>query len=151
VSSASAIEAARAKMVEGLNKKNENAVEIHKKFALSFACIVFVLIGAPIALRYPRGGVGLTMGVSLAVFAIYYVGLIGGESLGNRGFLPPFFAMWAPNIILLLVALLMLARIGHEDGGTRGGDMSAFWQSVRSSLAGVFRVFGAPSDRRQTV
>ena len=42
-------------------------VEIQKKFALSAACIVFVLLGAPVALRFPRGGVGLTIGVSLGV------------------------------------------------------------------------------------
>ena len=46
--------------------RNMFGVEIHKKFSLAVACIVFVLIGAPIALRFPRGGVGLVIGVSLA-------------------------------------------------------------------------------------
>ena len=37
------------------------------------------------ALRFPRGGMGLVIGGGLVVFSIYYVGLIAGESLGNRG------------------------------------------------------------------
>ena len=68
-----------------LRAKNRYEIEIHKKFSLAAACIVFVLLGAPIALRFPRGGVGLVIGVSLVVFALYYVGLIGGESLANKG------------------------------------------------------------------
>ena len=43
-------------------------VEIEKKFSIAAACVVFVLLGAPIALRFPRGGVGLTIGVSLFKF-----------------------------------------------------------------------------------
>ena len=64
---------------------NQYDVEIHKKFALAVACIVFVLLGAPIALRFPRGGVGVVIGVSLAVFGLYYVGLIAGETLADDG------------------------------------------------------------------
>src|SRR6185436_16639647 len=75
-------------------------VEIHKKFSLAVSCIVFVLIGAPIALRFPRGGVGLVIGASVAIFGIYYVGLIGGESLADRRIITPFWAMWTPNVIM---------------------------------------------------
>ena len=80
--------------------RNRYVIEIHKKFSLAAACLIFVLIGAPIALRFPRGGVGLVIGVSLLVFALYYVGLIGGESLANDGLVPPFWAMWGTNVIL---------------------------------------------------
>ena len=78
------------------------------------ACVVFVLIGAPIALRFPRGGVGLVIGVSLVVFAIYYIGLIAGESLADRAFLTPFWAMWAANVILTIVGLVTV----DAQGGT---------------------------------
>ena len=67
--------------------RNRYEIEIHKKFSLAAACLIFVLVGAPIALRFPRGGVGLVIGVSLLVFALYYVGLIGGEALANKGYL----------------------------------------------------------------
>src|SRR5207244_1072449 len=74
-------------------------VEIHKKYAIAVACLVFALVGAPIALRFQRGGVGLVLGVSVAVFTVYYIGLIGGEELGDRLLVSPFLAMWTPNLI----------------------------------------------------
>ncbi len=45
-------------------------VEYHKKFSIPFASIVFVLIGAPLALRFPRGGTGTVIAISLAIFGI---------------------------------------------------------------------------------
>ena len=65
-------------------------VEIEKKFAIAAACVIFVLLGAPVALRFPRGGVGLTIGVSLGVFGLYYVGLVAGEALARANLVPPF-------------------------------------------------------------
>jgi lipopolysaccharide export LptBFGC system permease protein LptF len=71
------------------NRMNEYAVEYHKKFAIAFACIVFVLVGAPIAVRFPRGGVGMVIAISLTIFGIYYVSLIGtgpGKCAGKTAF-----------------------------------------------------------------
>jgi len=139
VNAAAAIEAARARVVDGRRQMNENAVEIHKKFALSAAVMIFVLLGAPIAIRFPRGGVGFVIGASLVIFAVYYVGLIGGEPLGDRGILPPFFAMWLPNLVPLPVAILFLSRMGREAGTSRGGDMSELFATVRGAIARPFR------------
>ena len=145
---ASAIESARNRMLENRTTMNRYGVEIQKKFALSAACIVFVLIGAPIALRFPRGGVGLVIGVSLVVFAIYYVGLIAGESLADRAFLTPFWAMWAANVILTFVGLILLVRMGKEGATSRGGDLSEFTDGIKTNLAKLARRFGLPAERR---
>ncbi|HET7188677.1 MAG TPA: LptF/LptG family permease [Gemmatimonadaceae bacterium] len=104
--------------------RNRYEIEIHKKFSLAAACLIFVLIGAPIAVRFPRGGVGLVIGVSLLVFALYYVGLIGGESLANEGIIPPFWAMWGTNVILTVVGIGLLLRMGNDSTSNRGGDWS---------------------------
>jgi lipopolysaccharide export system permease protein len=102
--------------------KNRYEIEIHKKFALAAACLIFVVLGAPLALRFPRGGVGLVLLVSLIVFALYYVGLIGGESLANKGIVPPFWAMWGTNVVLTVVGVVLLFRMGREDSSGRGGN-----------------------------
>lgn len=80
-------------------------VELQKKFAIPAACIVFVLVGVPLAIRFPKGGVGLVIGAGMVVFTVYYVGLIAGESLANRLILPPFVAMWLANIVMSLVGI----------------------------------------------
>jgi lipopolysaccharide export system permease protein len=125
------IETLRARLDQSAQQMNAYGVEIHKKFALAVACFVFVLLGAPIALRFPRGGVGLTIGVSLFVFALYYVCLIVGESLGKRGIMPAVVSMWMANVIFALIALLLLAKMGKEGSTARGGDMKEMFDSIR--------------------
>ncbi|HEU4748630.1 MAG TPA: LptF/LptG family permease [Gemmatimonadaceae bacterium] len=125
------IEGLRLRMVESSRIVSSYAVEIHKKFALAVACFVFVLLGAPIALRFPRGGVGLTIGVSLFVFALYYICLIAGESLGKRGVIPPVVSMWGANVMFALVAVWLLSKIGREARTARGGDMGEMFDSIR--------------------
>lgn len=103
---------------------NGNQVEIEKKFAIATACVIFALLGAPVAFRFPRGGVGMTIGVSLAVFGVYYIGLLGGEELARQGMLPAFVAMWGTNAILLIIGLVLTARLGTEGTTHRGSELS---------------------------
>ena len=123
---------------------NAYQVEIHKKYAIPFACIIFVLLGAPLAVRFPRGGVGMVIAASLAIFAIYYMSLIGGEALGNRGIIRPFWGPWAPNLVFGLLALWSLSRLGRETASSRGGGWDDLWLSIRG-------VFAAPFRRRRRV
>ena len=98
------------RIVAGQAQINQFAVEIHKKYTIPAACIIFVLIGAPIAIRYPRGGVALVVGVGLAFFAAYYVSLVGGEELADNRIVSAFWAMWAPNVLFGLIGLGALWR-----------------------------------------
>jgi len=107
-------------------------VEIHKKLAISAACVIFALLGVPVAIRFPRGGVGLVIGTSLAVFSIYYVGLIGGEELGDRLIVSPFLAMWTPNLIFTAVGLGLLWVVRREGSTAHGGD----WDDLKHAMFG---------------
>ncbi len=122
---------AKIRLDEARHWRNRYDIEIQKKFSLAASCIIFVLVGAPIALRFPRGGVGLVMGVGLFVFAVYYVALIGGESLANASVVSPFWAMWAANIIFLIVGLIFIIRMGNEGVTGRGGNFGELAESVR--------------------
>ncbi|HLU24764.1 MAG TPA: LptF/LptG family permease [Longimicrobiales bacterium] len=118
---------------------NSFLVEYHKKFSIPFACIVFVLLGAPLAVRFPRGGVGLVVAASLVIFTIYYMGLIGGESLGDKGLADPFLVMWAPNFIFLGLAAIGLYNLGRMEATTRGGGWDDLFDTLRSALTAPFR------------
>jgi len=128
------LENLRLRLQDSSQLMNSYGVEIHKKFALAVACFVFVLLGAPIALRFPRGGVGLTIGVSLFVFALYYVCLIAGESIAKRGMMPAVVSMWMANVIFALIALWMLAKMGQEGTTARGGDMREMLGAIKGSI-----------------
>ena len=126
----------RAELERARRARDRYGVEIQKKFSLAAACVILAFVGAPIALRFPRGGVGLVIGVSFGIFALYYIGLIGGESLSNKGYLSPFLAMWAANIIFLIVGLIFYLRMGHEASSARGGDLREWVYLMRLKLRG---------------
>jgi lipopolysaccharide export system permease protein len=138
----STLEAARARTDGGQRTFNTYDVEIQKKFAIAVACAIFVLLGAPIALRFPRGGVGLVIGVSFGVFGLYYVGLIAGEPLAQAGKVTPFWAMWASNVIFLVVGGVLLSRVGRAGSTARGGDLGEVKDAIRAWFARVRHPLG---------
>ncbi len=90
-------------------RAGELSVEVHKKFSLPAACVVFVLLGAPLGMRVRRAGPAVAF-VSVAFFLFYYLCLVSGEELANRLLLPPWLAMWLPNIVLGIWGLVATLR-----------------------------------------
>ncbi len=82
-------------------------VEIHKKYSIPFAAIVFVLLGAPLAIRMRRGGYGTAFGIAFLIFTVYYIFLIGGEELADRAIVPPG-SVWFPNLLLGALGVYLL-------------------------------------------
>ena len=93
-----------------------------------------MLIGAPLAVRFPRGGPGMVIAMSLMIFGIYYMSLIGGESLGDKGSIKPFWGPWAPNLIFFVLSIFGLARMGRERGNMRGGSWNDVLVNVAAAL-----------------
>tara|TARA_A100000164_G_C21647235_1_gene648603 strand:- start:186 stop:788 length:603 start_codon:yes stop_codon:yes gene_type:complete len=98
-------------------KKSQNkyGVEIHKKFSIPVACILFVLLGAPLGVMSKKGGFAISTGLSFGFFLIYYVLLISGEEMADRTFLSPAVGMWSPNLIILLIAIYLLINTVREN------------------------------------
>tara|TARA_B100001996_G_scaffold346335_1_gene303219 strand:+ start:43 stop:1392 length:1350 start_codon:yes stop_codon:yes gene_type:complete len=96
-------------LIENYEKNNNKfLVEIHKKFTLAVACILFTLVGAPLGILVRKGGITIASGLSIVFFLIYYILLIWGEQLADRALLDPGIGSWMPNIILLIVGLIIL-------------------------------------------
>jgi len=101
--------------LEGLRRQiNQYLVEIHKKYSIPAACIVFVLVGAPLGVITRRGGFGIAASMSLGFFVLYWACLIGGEKLADRGIVSPFTGMWIANIIIGLFGVYLTARVRKE-------------------------------------
>jgi len=151
LSSAAQIEVMKARVHDSQIAMSRYETEIQKKFALAAACVVFVLLGAPIGIRFPRGGVGLVIGVSIAVFALYYVGLIVGEDLADKLILDPVIAMWMANALFTVVGVFGLIRVQRGGGSARGGDAGELFDAIRSWIAQRMRRIGVRADRRRRV
>ncbi len=101
--------------VEWTNREIEKyEVEIYKKYALPAACIVFILIGAPLGVMVKRGGLGIAASISLSFFLLYWAFLIGGEKLADRGIISPFIGMWAANFLLTILGIILTVRTNKE-------------------------------------
>lgn len=85
-------------------------VEVHKKFAIPTACLVFGLFAMPLGFNNRRGGHSSGFAISIGVILVYYVLLSNGEDAARTGSLSPLVAMWFPNVIFACVGLLILAR-----------------------------------------
>ena len=95
-------------------RNNKLAVEVHKKYSIPFACIVFVFIGAPLGMMAHRGNMAVSGGISLIFFIIYWIFLIGGEELADRDLLSPFLSMWLANFIVGGFGIYLLIRTVKE-------------------------------------
>ncbi len=93
---------------------NSYLVEIHKKYSIPVACIVFVFIGAPLGIMSRRGTFGAGASLSLGFFLLYWASLIGGEKLADRGIIAPWVGMWMANIALGAVGIYLTVRTARE-------------------------------------
>jgi lipopolysaccharide export system permease protein len=93
---------------------NSLLVEVHKKYALPAACVVFILIGAPLGIMAKKGGMAVGLGLSLGFFVLYWAFLIGGEELADRQLISAFWAMWSANILIGGAGVYILIKSAKE-------------------------------------
>jgi lipopolysaccharide export system permease protein len=86
---------------------------------MAFACILFIIIGAPLGYLFKKGGIGgVIMGILL--FSSYYILVLTGEEFADRRGFSPFWALWLPNIILLLCGLYLFYVAHYEKHPFKG-------------------------------
>jgi lipopolysaccharide export system permease protein len=101
--------------IEGAGEPaNAERVELHRKFAIPFACLVFAAIGVPLGIQPTRAVHSRGFSLSLGLIFLYYLLLTFGQNLGERGAVPPLLAVWLPNAVLAVVATVLLLRAGRE-------------------------------------
>jgi lipopolysaccharide export system permease protein len=118
---------------------NEYLVEIHKKYSIPVACIVFVFIGVPLGIMARRGTFGVAATLSLGFFLLYWASLIGGEKLADRGFIAPWIGMWIANIVLGALGIYLTLRAGRES-------LLINWEYFRRFVPRSMRKLDAPDS-----
>jgi lipopolysaccharide export system permease protein len=122
-----------------LKEINQFMVEIHKKFSIPVACLVFVFIGVPLGIMARRGGIGTGVIYSVAFYLLYWVCMIRGEVLADRLIIRPWVAMWMPNILVGLGGLFLVFRMSRENYLNN--------VSLLQKIMGLFRRKKAPESR----
>jgi len=102
--------------IEALERRlNSLEVEVQKKFSIPAACLVFVLVGAPLGMRARKSGIAVAF-VSILFFVFYYLCLAGGEELADRRIVAPWLAMWIPNIVIGAIGLVLTLQTAEIIG-----------------------------------
>ena len=99
---------------EQLNYVRRHEIERHRKFTLSFACMVFFFIGAPLGAIIRKGGLGTPAVISILFFVIWYVISLSGEKLAEENLVSTFAGMWAASYILLPAGLFLTYKASND-------------------------------------
>ncbi|MDD6541178.1 MAG: LptF/LptG family permease [Prevotella sp.] len=79
-------------------------VEFHKRIAMSFASFILTIIGASLSARKRKGGMGLYLGIGLALSTAYILLQTISATFAIQANTPPMLAAWIPNIIFIVIA-----------------------------------------------
>lgn len=82
-------------------------IEWHRKFTLSFACLVFFFIGAPFGAIIRKGGFGVSVVISIMFFIFYYILSIAGEKFAREGVMPAYIGMWISSFVLMPLGIFL--------------------------------------------
>ncbi|MBS3774510.1 MAG: LptF/LptG family permease [Bacteroidales bacterium] len=92
----------------------KHQIHWHKKFTLSFACLIFFFIGAPLGSIIRKGGLGAPLVVSVVFFIIYYIIDISGENFVEKGVLPAYFGMWLSSLVFLPIGIFLTYKASND-------------------------------------
>lgn len=88
--------------------------ELHSRFALPFASVVFAIVAVPLGMQNRRSGKSAGFTISIGVLLVYYILLSLLRTLGDKGAVPPILAIWIPNMLFLAFGWFMLLMASQE-------------------------------------
>lgn len=106
---------------EALNQLYRSRIEWHRKLALPVSIMIFFLIGAPLGAIIRKGGLGMSILLSVIFFVIYYVIIIFGEKMVRDGIWPAYIGMWTSTYILFPIAIYLTYK-ATTDSNLLSGD-----------------------------
>jgi LPS export ABC transporter permease LptF/LPS export ABC transporter permease LptG len=128
----------QAAMLAGRNLPHHNyIIEIHKKFSIPVACLVFVIIAVALGVTNRREGKLASFVLGIGVIFIYYVIMFGAHAMAKGALIPAWTAMWIPNILLGGAGIALLVSRSRGVGQTlrlRLPAMPQFWPARAAAV-----------------
>lgn len=91
-----------------------HGIELQKKFTLSFACLVFFFIGAPLGAIIRKGGLGMPLVISVFLFIFYYIIDNTGNKMAREGRLEVWEGMWLSAAVLLPLGIFFTYKAVND-------------------------------------
>lgn len=108
----------RANLKKGGGPKRQlidMGLEIHRRFAMPFACFIFAIVAVPLGLQNRRSGKAAGFSSGIAVLLLFYIFQSIGKNLGQKELLAPFIAIWLPNFIFLAAGVYLYVKAAREE------------------------------------
>jgi lipopolysaccharide export system permease protein len=120
-------------------------VELNKKLTMSFACLVFFFIGAPLGAIIRKGGLGTPAVISIFFFVIYYVISISGQKLVEENVVGTFAGMWAASYFLLPIGIFLTYKATTDSVILNIETYLMFFKKIKDF---IYKIFIYGSGRR---
>ena len=101
-------------MADDTRTIRRHSIELMKKFTLSFACIIFFFIGAPLGAIIRKGGLGTPLVISVFLFIFYYIIDNMGYKLARDGKWPVWQGMWLSAAVLLPLGIFFTYKAVND-------------------------------------
>lgn len=109
-------------------------VEWHRKFTLSFACLIFFFIGAPLGAIIRKGGLGMPVVISVVMFIIYYIIDNTGYKMAREGLWSTFAGMWLSSFVLLPVGIFLTYKAVKDAPLLDAEEYTKIWNKMNQKL-----------------
>jgi lipopolysaccharide export system permease protein len=110
------------------------ATELHRKYTLSFACILLFLIGAPLGAIIRKGGLGMPLVIAVVFFMTFHILNITGEKLVKTGSVAPWEGMWMSTGILLPLAIWLIIAARNDSQVFNKEWYVRIWRRIKGLL-----------------
>lgn len=109
-------------------------IELHRKFTLSFACLIFFFIGAPLGAIIRKGGLGMPAIISVLMFIVYYIIDHAGYTMAREGVWPVYQGMWLSSAILLPVGIFLTYKAAIDATLFNSDQYKRIWETIKTKL-----------------
>ena len=119
------------KILHQLDKDlNKHKIYWWEKITLSLACIVFLLIGAPLGSIVRKGGLGYPIIISVATFILYYIFETSGSKMASEGVWKIWFGSWWSTMILVPLGLFFTYQANKDSGILKNDAIKSFFKKI---------------------
>lgn len=108
-----------------------HGIEMHRKFTLSFACLVFFFIGAPLGAIIRKGGIGTPLVISVLLFIFYYIIDNTGFKFARDGKTAVWEGVWLSSFVLLPLGVFLTYKAMRDSAVLNGDAYKNFFRRLR--------------------
>ena len=109
----------------------KHEIELHRKFSLAFACLIFFFIGAPLGAIIRKGGLGAPIVISVILFIIYYIIDNAGYKMAREGLWPVWAGMWLSSFVTLPIGVLFTYKATHDSALFNPEAWLILWRKIQ--------------------